>query len=65
VEGGGVEAAATSPGEARVALVVRGLRVVLALLRQPGSDFEKPAEARADEGRQAANKFGCFNCHGP
>ena len=29
------------------------------------SDFEKPKDARAQEGREVAEKFGCFNCHGP
>jgi mono/diheme cytochrome c family protein len=29
------------------------------------SDFEKPEDERAEEGRQVAIKFGCFNCHGP
>jgi mono/diheme cytochrome c family protein len=29
------------------------------------SDFEKPTDAKAEEGRQVATKFGCFNCHGP
>ena len=29
------------------------------------SDFEVPKDDRAEEGRQVAVKFGCFNCHGP
>jgi mono/diheme cytochrome c family protein len=29
------------------------------------SDFEKPEDDKAAEGRQVATKFGCFNCHGP
>lgn len=29
------------------------------------SDFEKPEEAGAEQGRQVATSFGCFNCHGP
>jgi mono/diheme cytochrome c family protein len=29
------------------------------------SDFEKPKDERAEEGRQVAVKYGCFNCHGP
>ena len=29
------------------------------------SDFEKPPDARAEEGRQAAAHLGCFSCHGP
>jgi mono/diheme cytochrome c family protein len=29
------------------------------------SDFETPKDEKADEGRQIAVKFGCFNCHGP
>jgi mono/diheme cytochrome c family protein len=29
------------------------------------SDFEKPQDEKADEGRKVAEKFGCFNCHGP
>ena len=29
------------------------------------SDFEKPAEAQAEEGREIAFRIGCFNCHGP
>jgi mono/diheme cytochrome c family protein len=29
------------------------------------SDFEKPQDEKADEGRKVADKFGCFNCHGP
>lgn len=29
------------------------------------SDFEKPGDEEAEAGRQAALKFGCFNCHGP
>ncbi|MFI5183001.1 MAG: c-type cytochrome [Vicinamibacteria bacterium] len=28
-------------------------------------DFEKPKDGRAEEGRQVALRFGCFNCHGP
>jgi mono/diheme cytochrome c family protein len=29
------------------------------------SDFETPKDEHAEEGRQVALKFGCFNCHGP
>ncbi len=29
------------------------------------SDFEKPSNPRAEEGRQAAAQLGCFACHGP
>jgi mono/diheme cytochrome c family protein len=29
------------------------------------SDFETPADAKADEGRKVAERMGCFNCHGP
>jgi mono/diheme cytochrome c family protein len=29
------------------------------------SDFEKPDDEKADEGRRIAEKAGCFNCHGP
>src|SRR6185503_9765363 len=29
------------------------------------SDFETPKDDHAEEGRQVAVKFGCFNCHGP
>lgn len=29
------------------------------------SDFEKPQEEPAEEGRRLAAKLGCFNCHGP
>jgi mono/diheme cytochrome c family protein len=29
------------------------------------SDFERPQDAEADLGRQAAEKYGCFSCHGP
>ena len=29
------------------------------------SDLERPQDARADEGRQVAERMGCFNCHGP
>jgi mono/diheme cytochrome c family protein len=29
------------------------------------SDFETPRDEPAEEGRQVAIKFGCFNCHGP
>lgn len=32
------------------------------------ADFDKPdqpEDAKAEEGRQVAVKFGCFNCHGP
>jgi len=29
------------------------------------SDFEIPQEEKAEEGRQVALKYGCFNCHGP
>ena len=29
------------------------------------SDFEKPDDEKAEEGRQVALGFGCFNCHGP
>jgi mono/diheme cytochrome c family protein len=29
------------------------------------SDFEKPDDPKAEEGRQIAERFGCFNCHGP
>jgi mono/diheme cytochrome c family protein len=29
------------------------------------SDFEKPDDAQAEEGRQVAQRTGCFNCHGP
>jgi mono/diheme cytochrome c family protein len=28
-------------------------------------DFEKPKDEKADEGRRIAERFGCFNCHGP
>ena len=28
-------------------------------------DLETPADARAEEGRQAAERLGCFGCHGP
>jgi mono/diheme cytochrome c family protein len=29
------------------------------------SDFEKPDDPKAEEGRQVAHRIGCFNCHGP
>jgi len=29
------------------------------------SDFEKPKDEKADEGRKVAERYGCFNCHGP
>jgi mono/diheme cytochrome c family protein len=29
------------------------------------SDFDAPNDERAEAGRQAALKYGCFNCHGP
>ena len=29
------------------------------------SDFEKPQDERAEQGRQIAERTGCFNCHGP
>jgi len=29
------------------------------------SDLETPKDEQAEEGRQVAIKFGCFNCHGP
>ncbi|PYQ55932.1 MAG: hypothetical protein DMF78_00485 [Acidobacteria bacterium] len=29
------------------------------------SDFETPKEEGASEGREVANRLGCFNCHGP
>jgi mono/diheme cytochrome c family protein len=29
------------------------------------SDFERPDDERAAEGREIAARFGCFNCHGP
>lgn len=29
------------------------------------SDFEKPKDEKAEEGRKVAERFGCFNCHGP
>jgi mono/diheme cytochrome c family protein len=29
------------------------------------SDFEKPDEPRAEEGRLVADRTGCFHCHGP
>jgi mono/diheme cytochrome c family protein len=29
------------------------------------SDFEGPDDAKASEGRDVANRMGCFNCHGP
>ena len=29
------------------------------------SDFEKPDDPKASEGRDVANRLGCFNCHGP
>jgi mono/diheme cytochrome c family protein len=29
------------------------------------SDFEAPEDAKASEGREVANRMGCFNCHGP
>ena len=29
------------------------------------SDFERPDDARAQEGRAVAQRIGCFNCHGP
>jgi mono/diheme cytochrome c family protein len=29
------------------------------------SDFEKPEDGAADDGRRAAAAYGCFNCHGP
>ena len=29
------------------------------------SDFERPQDANADEGRQVAQRTGCFHCHGP
>lgn len=40
------------------------LRAVVAYVKAV-SDFEKPEDAKADEGRRVAAKFGCFNCHGP
>lgn len=29
------------------------------------SDFERPEDEKANEGREIAARFGCFNCHGP
>jgi mono/diheme cytochrome c family protein len=29
------------------------------------SDFERPQDENAEEGRKVAERFGCFNCHGP
>jgi mono/diheme cytochrome c family protein len=29
------------------------------------ADFEKPDEGRAEQGRQIAERVGCFGCHGP
>lgn len=29
------------------------------------SDFEKPKDEKAEEGREVALRTGCFNCHGP
>jgi mono/diheme cytochrome c family protein len=29
------------------------------------SDFELPDDPAAEQGRQVAKRFGCFNCHGP
>jgi mono/diheme cytochrome c family protein len=29
------------------------------------SDYERPAQAHAEQGRQAAERLGCFGCHGP
>lgn len=29
------------------------------------SDFEKPKDEKASEGLKVAERFGCFNCHGP
>jgi len=29
------------------------------------SDFERPEDERAHEGRETAARYGCFNCHGP
>ncbi len=29
------------------------------------SDFERPQDDKAEEGRQIARRMGCFNCHGP
>jgi mono/diheme cytochrome c family protein len=29
------------------------------------SDFDRPQEQAAEEGRQVAMGYGCFNCHGP
>jgi mono/diheme cytochrome c family protein len=40
------------------------LRALVAYVKAV-SDLEKPEDAKAEEGRQVALKFGCFNCHGP
>ena len=29
------------------------------------SDFERPDDPKAEEGRQIVQRMGCFNCHGP
>ena len=42
----------------------RQLRDVVAYVKA-ASDFERPEDEKAEEGRQVGVKFGCFNCHGP
>ena len=48
----------------RGSLTEGDLRALVAYVKAV-SDFEKPDDAKAKEGRQVALKFGCFNCHGP
>jgi mono/diheme cytochrome c family protein len=48
----------------RSVLSENDLTALVAYVKAVG-DFEKPEEESAEEGRQVAIKYGCFNCHGP
>jgi mono/diheme cytochrome c family protein len=48
----------------RGAISSRDLDDLVAFVKA-ASDFDKPDDPKAEEGRQIAERIGCFNCHGP